>query len=270
MLVDPCTLFSGRQPGVAVFTARKVPDRETDSVSLLPARLQPRLGEFGARFQPHDRLLLPALILAFLALLLVVTISQPTDFDRWLGGQMQAIPWGSLEFLPQGGSTLGGGWVGFYVVPAVAAISLAVLRKWKLLVLLAAAYGLHYLLITPKLFLETYRPSPVFGVEGSGGLESFPSGHVQWATSFYGFLAFVAWRELPRQTRWFVVPGYTLIVVFTMLGRIELGRHWPSDTVAGLLVGLLAARTLAFAYDHWCRPAGTTVPGSASARVHDR
>jgi undecaprenyl-diphosphatase len=103
------------------------------------------------------------------------------------------------------------------------------------------------------LFLETYRPSPVFGVEGAGGLESFPSGHVQWATSLYGLLAFFAWRELPRETRWFVIPAYSLIVVFTMLGRIELGRHWPIDTIAGVLVGLLAVRVLALFYDRWHR-----------------
>jgi undecaprenyl-diphosphatase len=213
-------------------------------MTILPARLLPASGA-GALLPRRDRLLLAALVLPFLALLLLVALWQPTGPDRWLGERMQDIPWGALEFLPRTGSDVGGGRFAFYLVPAIAATLFIVLRRWELLVLLGALYVLHYVCVSPKLFLETYRPSPAFGVEGAGGLESFPSGHVQWATSLYGFLAFVAWREQPW-TRRFVVPAYALIVLFTMLGRIELGRHWPIDTVAGLLVGLLAVRVLAW------------------------
>jgi membrane-associated phospholipid phosphatase len=157
---------------------------------------------------------------------------------------VQGIPWGSLSFIPRLGSDVGGGVYGAYLMPAVAGVGFAATRQWRLLGLLAAVFVLHYLLISPKLFIEADRPSPLFGVDGGGGLESFPSGHVQWATSFYGLLAFVAWRATEGRWRWAILAGYALIVLGTMLGRMELGRHWPVDVLAGLLVGLIALRAL--------------------------
>jgi undecaprenyl-diphosphatase len=166
----------------------------------------------------------------------------PTTFDRWVAGSIQSIPWGAFEAIPRAGSDLGGGVYGFYVIPAVAAVVFAALRRWRLLALLLAVFVLHYLLISPKLFITAYRPSPDFGVQGAGGLESFPSGHVQWAVSFYGFLAYLVWRVAPARLRFAVLPAYAAVVIGTMLGRIELGRHWPIDTLAGVVVGLIALR----------------------------
>ncbi len=124
-------------------------------------------------------------------------------------------------------------------------------RRWRLLALVGLAFVLHYLLISPKLFVTAYRPSPLFGVEGAGGLESFPSGHVQWAASFYGLLAVAAWRASGGRVRWLIAAGYAAVVVGAMLGRMELGRHWPVDVTAGLLLGIIAFRVLAVAHGGW-------------------
>lgn len=198
----------------------------------------------GRSVMVREAAVVGGLTAAFLSLLLVVGLSAPTSFDRWLAGVIQAIPWGGLAFVPRVGSDLGGGVYGFYVVPALAAGTFITLRRWRLLALLIAVFLLHYALISPKLFIVAYRPSPDFGVQGAGGLESFPSGHVQWAVSFYGFLAYLAWRIAPRRLRLAVIPIYAAVVLGTMLGRIELGRHWPVDTVAGVLVGLIALRLI--------------------------
>ena len=208
-----------------------------------------------------ERVLLTAIVCAFLMLLVIVDVAGPTAFDRWLAGQIQGIQWGGLDFLPALGSEVGGGMTGFFLVPLLVAGGFAIRRQWRLVVLIGAVYALHYLMISPKLFIPAERPSPLFGVEGAGGLESFPSGHVQWAVSFYGLLAFLAWQAAPKKWRWAIVPAYVAIVVFAALGRIELGRHWPVDTIAGILVGLLAVRILIGIYHHWARrggPAGIT------------
>jgi membrane-associated phospholipid phosphatase len=182
------------------------------------------------------------LAVAFLTLLLAIDHSAPTAFDRRFADQIQAIPWGALAFVPRLASDLGGGLYGFYLAPALAAFAFAALRRWRLLALLLGVYVLHFLTISPKLFIVAHRPSPAFGVEGEGGLASFPSGHVQWAVSFYGFLAVLAWRAVPGRLRLAVPPIYAAIVLGTMLGRIELGRHWPLDTLGGVLAGLIALR----------------------------
>jgi undecaprenyl-diphosphatase len=193
----------------------------------------------------QEILLVGAPLIAFLALLFIVVQTQPTGIDRELARDIQAFGWGSLAFVPKFGSDLGGGIYGMYLLPAIVSAGFAVTRRWRLLALVVAAFALHLVLISPKVFIEAYRPSPAFGVEGDGGLSSFPSGHVQWAASFYGLLAYLLWQyvwTLPARIA--IAGSYVFIVALTMLGRIELGRHWPIDTVAGVLAGVIAVRLL--------------------------
>ena len=214
--------------------------------------------------------LLGGLAAAFVTLLLVVAQAAPTAFDRRLAAEIQAIPWGSLAFVPRLGSELGGGVFGLYVVPAGAAVAFAARRRWRLLALLLAVFALHFALISPKLFVTAHRPSPVFGVEGDGGLMSFPSGHVQWAASFYGFLAFLAWRAAPGRLRIVVPLTYGATVVATMLGRIELGRHWPVDTLAGALAGLIALRLVVLLHGWLHQPSRLPPSGVRAGRGYAR
>jgi membrane-associated phospholipid phosphatase len=168
----------------------------------------------------------------------------PSPADRAFTGAVQGLPSGfsSVAWL---GSEVGGGLYGTIVVPALAATWFVARRQWKLLALLGAAFALHYVMISPKLFITAYRPSPAFGVDGAGGLESFPSGHVQWAVSLYGLLAYaIASRARDRRVQVAAFGAFALIVVATMFGRIELGRHWLTDTIAGVIVGLIALRLL--------------------------
>ena len=190
----------------------------------------------------RELLLVGPLATGFAILLAIVLRGEPTGPDREF---TQAIQGFGLNFLPWLGSEIGGGLYGTVVVPALAGMWFVARRQWKLLALLGAAFALHYVMISPKLFVTAYRPSPAFGVDGGGGLESFPSGHVQWAVSFYGLLTYLMVRNLTdRWQRGAVLGLFALVVVGTMFGRIDLGRHWLTDTVAGVLVGLIALRVL--------------------------
>ena len=201
------------------------------------------------------------LLTAFIALLLIVQQAAPTELDRTLARKIQAIPWGSFSFVPSWGSEIGGGTVGFYVAPILLAATLAYLRRWRILALLLGVFVLHFVLISPKLFIEAHRPSPQFGVEGGGGLSSFPSGHVQWTVSFWGFVALLAWRFAPERWRRAILVAYPTLVASAMLGRIELGKHWPVDTVAGLIAGIIALN-LIIAAQVWLHPVSRTAPVS--------
>jgi membrane-associated phospholipid phosphatase len=206
--------------------------------------------------------LLAGLSAGFVALLVIVLNGPPTGADRWLEGQIQSIPWGAFSFIPRLWSDVGGGVYGFYIIPALVGAVLAVKREWKLLALLGGVFVLHFVLISPKLFIVAYRPSPAFGVDGAGGLESFPSGHVEWAASFYGFVAYVSSSRFP-QFRPLILAAFATIVLATMLGRIELGRHWPVDTLAGLLIGLMAVRSLVLAHHFMGAPSAPPVATAA-------
>src|SRR5688500_2949438 len=77
---------------------------------------------------------------AFLALLLATPHSAPSDVDRALMQDVQGIPWGSFGFIPRLGSDLGGGIYGAYLMPALAAVTFAATRQWRLLALVAAVF----------------------------------------------------------------------------------------------------------------------------------
>lgn len=61
---------------------------------------------------------------------------------------------------------------------------------------------------------------------------SFPSGHAQGSTAFWGFLA------LQLKTRWaWWVSG--LMIALVSFSRIYLGVHWPIDILGGLTIGII-------------------------------
>jgi undecaprenyl-diphosphatase len=61
---------------------------------------------------------------------------------------------------------------------------------------------------------------------------SFPSGHTLHAVAFAGILLhYYPWME------WFLLP----FVVLVALSRLVLGLHYPSDVLAGVLIGTAIA-----------------------------
>lgn len=73
-----------------------------------------------------------------------------------------------------------------------------------------------------------------------GSSYSFPSGHSQTAGSIYGSLA------RARKPGLKVLCGVLILLV--MLSRVYLGVHYPTDTIAGALLGLLAAWVCGFLF----------------------
>jgi undecaprenyl-diphosphatase len=75
---------------------------------------------------------------------------------------------------------------------------------------------------------------------------SLPSGHAANSAAVYGAIAVVAsvlwWRKRQRRAIW---TGIGLVVFTIGLSRVWLGVHWPSDVVAGWLLGAGWATLLA-------------------------
>jgi len=86
-----------------------------------------------------------------------------------------------------------------------------------------------------KFALNRVRPEFLYDVTASS--PSFPSGHAANSLAVYGIVAYVIARDL-GPTRALHVYYWTLAAVLLIaLSRVMLHVHYPSDVLAGLLVG---------------------------------
>ncbi len=84
-----------------------------------------------------------------------------------------------------------------------------------------------------------HRPRPL-GTDPRvlGVVYSFPSGHTLEAMTIYGIIAFHVWRgRWSRPVRTGIVVALAAAVLLVGVARIAIGEHFPSDVLAGLLVG---------------------------------
>lgn len=92
------------------------------------------------------------------------------------------------------------------------------------------------------------RPRPITEYAASIWLDklSFPSGHATGSTVAYGLLAYFAWQLLPQPWNYIVVALLGLLILLIGVSRVYLGAHFPSDVIAGWLLGGAALLIIIF------------------------
>jgi undecaprenyl-diphosphatase len=121
--------------------------------------------------------------------------------------------------------------------------------------LFCALDGLASLLINNILKLIIARPRPsadlvdvITQVTGY----SFPSGHVMFYVSFFGFLFYLSYTLLkPSWKRSLLLLLFGGLIVLVGPSRIYLGNHWASDVFAAYLVGSLILFGVIALYNRW-------------------
>lgn len=69
---------------------------------------------------------------------------------------------------------------------------------------------------------------------------SFPSGHVMFYVSFFGFLWFLVYTLLkPSWIRSLILGFVGILILMVGVSRIYLGQHWASDVLGAYLLGSL-------------------------------
>ncbi|MFI5932545.1 phosphatase PAP2 family protein [Actinoplanes sp. NPDC051494] len=153
-----------------------------------------------------------------------------------------------LNYLGQGGQVL------MPVALVLTALLFWRMRSWRALVPFASVFVLTYVTIGPlKIWLDRAAPGFVgpdreilFNPAASGQYSvSYPSGHVANALAWYFIIAVLlnALLFAPLSPRVYltlrVVPPVVVFITTTYLAF-----HWITDSIAGLLLGLLLARLL--------------------------
>jgi len=114
-------------------------------------------------------------------------------------------------------------------------------------------YGLHWESVTSLLaaiisgvtnelvkgMIQRPRPTvdlvDVFAVLKS---YSFPSGHVMFYVSFFGFIWYLAYTLLKRSWKRSLLLGFFGgFILLVGVSRIYLGQHWASDVLGAYLLG---------------------------------
>jgi undecaprenyl-diphosphatase len=153
---------------------------------------------------------------------------------RWLGAhrvpRLDAV---MLEITSLGTSSV------VTMVVGVAALFLWLNKhKHSAILLLVATFG--GVILNNLLKLGFGRPRPdIIPWATTATFYSFPSGHAMSATIVYSTVAYLAARlQRTRAARVAISLVATVVIVLICLSRLYLGVHYPSDVLAGIIVGL--------------------------------
>jgi undecaprenyl-diphosphatase len=111
-------------------------------------------------------------------------------------------------------------------------------HKHSAILLIAATLG--GMVLDGLLKIGFNRPRPQIFQWGTQVVSSsFPSGHAMASTIVYGTVAYLAARLQQNVASRFLTMGLAaLIIVLICSSRVYLGVHYPSDVLAGVIIGL--------------------------------
>ena len=139
-----------------------------------------------------------------------------------------------------------------YLIPLTIAASVIAIRRHAPLA--AITIQVAYWLQRPLVIIgwQTWnraRPDLIGEGIAAPGLHSFPSGHAALCVAVYGFLAYL-WIRSSRSAAEKVIAIILVAVLTTLvsLARVRLGSHWPSDIVAGAVLGAMWVGVVIAAY----------------------
>ena len=110
--------------------------------------------------------------------------------------------------------------------------------KWEAVAMLLSNIGISIVGTVIKLIVVRPRPSPdLVTVITKLPDYGFPSGHVLFFVTFFGFIAFLAFTLLkPSLIRRMLIMICLALIFSIGFSRIYVGAHWASDVLAAYLL----------------------------------
>lgn len=135
-------------------------------------------------------------------------------------------------------TALGTGLVVMMIVIISALFLVATQHRFSAFLLLVASAGGLILNVILKSSFDRPRPQLFEWVTSPSG-SSFPSGHAMGSAIVYFTVAYLIARlEKRRWTRALTIFTALLLVLLISVSRLYLGVHYPSDVIAGMVIGL--------------------------------
>ncbi|WP_116125314.1 phosphatase PAP2 family protein [Lewinella sp. IMCC34183] len=195
------------------------------------------------------------LLVGFLLLTIFVQLMGVTYVDVHFSEELQEHRNPILNALMKATSWFGDGYMpGIAVGGAAFILYLIHARReagFTLLTLLSGivVYGL-------KIAVNRPRPTAdLVEVVTNAKFQSFPSGHVTFYVTFFGFLVFLMARMNWKADalRWTIGLFSLALLLAVPFSRVYLGAHWFTDVLAGFFVGLVCLMVLIRVYlsDTW-------------------
>ena len=112
-------------------------------------------------------------------------------------------------------------------------------NKLRLAIASASVIGIIGFNTILKFTFQRDRPATEYADAMMLQTFSFPSGHAAASAVGFGFLAYLAWKLLPGPYGIILAALCALIIFLVGASRVYLGAHYPSDVIAGWLVGIV-------------------------------
>lgn len=166
----------------------------------------------------------------------IATRSRFFSWDPAVERSVQALPWGGISGLFKGFDRFEGLYqVGFAILLI---LFIFLVNRGATLMIVAGALSASAYYVTQAL-VHRPRPDPnLVHVTRHTSDFSYPSGHVVFFL-WVAVLVSVGMRQsrVPPVLRVVISVVLGLAFLIATIGRLYLGEHWPSDVIAGLLLG---------------------------------
>lgn len=180
-----------------------------------------------------------SLFLVFTLIFGVIAIFHESRLGRWIDREVYEFIYASESFITTalmlGFTQLGE--VLSMIVMSLILISILMLYKLKIhtLFILISMIASSILIPVLKNSFDRERPSLLRLIEISGF--SFPSGHAMGSTIFFGSLGtIISHTDLNNKALLMTVCATFILMISS--SRVYLGVHYPTDVLAGVVIGL--------------------------------
>lgn len=133
-----------------------------------------------------------------------------------------------------------------FIIAGVLGVYAVVQSNMKLLIASSAIPLTLFVGMLLKTLFERARPLTEYVAGMRLQTYSFPSGHSSGSMITFGLLAYIAFMKLPAPWNTVVASALMVLPVLIGISRVYLGAHFPSDVIAGWILGLAVLALVVF------------------------